>query len=154
MSLLRYLAAGLAHRWGEFPRSEKVRVVLFAVSVPLAGLVAWQTATPSDDLTASMRSLTDKRAYAQEPARRDELVPFDHETVGKAPGAPERPSAKVTIESRPTADAKGADSAANQHVMRPEASTVRGGVSGNAGPLFRKDGARGESSIAEGIGAH
>jgi len=144
VSFLRSLAAGLAHRWGGFPRSEKVRVVLLAVSVPLTGLVAWQTAMPTDDLKASVRSLTDKRAYAQEPSRRGMLVSFDQEADGQPSAAPSGQSAKVTFESRPIADTKGAGSAVGQHDLRPETSNQRGGSSDDAEPRFRKDGARGD----------
>ncbi len=149
MSLLRYLAAGLACRWGGFPRSEKVRVVVFAVSVPLAALVAWLTATPPGGLTVSMRSLTDTRAYAGEPLRRNQSGQED--SARRATMAPAGLSAKVTFESRPTAGTSGAEPAAGgRHDARPEASTVRGKPFEDAVPRFRKDGARGDSSIAGG----
>lgn len=141
MSLLRYLAAGLAHRWGGFPRSENVRVAVGAVLLFVAGVAAWNAAANPGG----------PGACAVERPRQGKRVSFDNPLAGPVATTPAESSAKVTFESRPTAGASGAAPVAvDPYDVRPEASIVRGGHSGNAVPRFRHYGARGASSKAGG----
>ena len=141
MSLLRYLAAGLAHRWGGFPRSEHVRVAFGAVLLCVAALAASNSAA----------SPGGPGACAVERPRQGSRASFDDPIAGRIATAPVESSAKVTFESRPTAGASGAAPVAVVPCdVRPEASRVRGGHSGNAVPRFRQYGARGASSKAGG----
>ncbi|MFO7975988.1 MAG: hypothetical protein R6V12_15290 [Candidatus Hydrogenedentota bacterium] len=147
MSFLRYLVAGLGARWGGFPRSDKVRVAVLGITLPIAAFLAWQTALPADALK-SMRTLTDKRAFADETPGENRPASLKEKGRGQAISAPVEPSAKVTIESRASAHPLDTDAAVSEgHSVHRETSTVRGGASDDAGPFFQ-NGARGESDIA------
>lgn len=152
MSFFRHLAACLACRWGAVPRSDKVRVGVFAVSVPLAALTAWHSAPPADPLGASMLPIAGARVHAVEPPSQRERPDslgreFDEEAAGRSGEWLGGPGAKVTIESESTAGGLGAQPGVEgQHDDRSKTFTVREKSSSDAEPLFRQDGARGESS--------
>jgi hypothetical protein len=147
VSFLRYLVAGLAERRGVFPRSDKGRIAVPTVVLPVAARVAWQVALPADALK-SMRLLAEKGAFVDEQRGKHQHASLDDKGSGHALGKPGEPRAKVTIEFRATARVAGADATAGSgHDVRLETSSMRGGAFHDAGPLFR-DGARGESGIA------